>query len=181
MGHFRRDCKGKLMEDLSEDFELQRSPPAYTEDDASLIFLKETSGVSTAPQHEPESSLTGNLQALCPLLFKSLSSEEKLAINYSDWLLTNTLSKTSLPGLDDSSIEPSLLKPFLSSFPNPTATAPLPHLPNPTYQFESATQSTISHFPSTSLSTPSRFTSSRNQPKAPLQHPPEAAMQSYPS
>jgi hypothetical protein len=86
------------MEDLSEDFELQRSPPAYTEDDASLIFLQETSRVSSSPQLEPESSLTGKLQAFCSLLFKSLSSEEKTAINNLDWLLANTLSKTTLSG-----------------------------------------------------------------------------------
>jgi hypothetical protein len=97
-GHLRRDCKGKLMEDLSEDSELQRSPPAYTEVDASLDFLHESLGVSSSSLLEPDSSLSGKLQSLCPLLFKSLSCEEKEAINNSEWLLANTLSKKSIPG-----------------------------------------------------------------------------------
>jgi hypothetical protein len=95
--HLRRDCMGKVSEDLSEDFELQRSPPLYTEDDASLNFLQETSGASSSPQLEPDSSLTSKLKALCPLLFNSLSIEEKEALNNPNWLLANTLSKTTKP------------------------------------------------------------------------------------
>jgi hypothetical protein len=35
-GHLRRDCKGKFLKDFSEESELLKSPPAYTEDDPSL-------------------------------------------------------------------------------------------------------------------------------------------------
>jgi hypothetical protein len=38
-GHLRRDCKGKKVEDLSEELELQRSPPAYVDEYPSLHFL----------------------------------------------------------------------------------------------------------------------------------------------
>jgi hypothetical protein len=93
MGHLRRDCKGKLLEDLSEESELQRSPPAYCETDASLDFLNESLGGSAPPLLEPDTSLSGKLLLLCPLLFNSLTCEEKEAINTSEWLLENTMPK----------------------------------------------------------------------------------------
>jgi hypothetical protein len=65
------------VEDLSEDLELQRIPPGYVDVDAPLHFLDVSSKESSSPQLDSGASLTGKLKALCPLLYYSLSFEEK--------------------------------------------------------------------------------------------------------
>jgi hypothetical protein len=92
MGHLRRDCTGKEVEEVSENTELQRDPPEYMDEAESFGCTDHHTGLSTSHWREDHSTLMGKLQSLCPSLFSSLTYWEKEALNTSNWLTSSTSS-----------------------------------------------------------------------------------------